>query len=359
MPFDSRNLPALGAADPARRSNRVIVASWLFVVAAMLLVMVVLGGVTRLTGSGLSIMEWAPLSGTVPPLSDAEWHRLFGLYRTIPQFTLLHPDLDLAGFKGLFWLEWAHRLWGRLIALAFFGPLGWLWLTGRIDRRLGRNLLVLLAIGVAQGVIGWFMVASGFAPATTAVSAYRLAAHLAVALVIYAAVLWIALGVLTPDAPREPAAVGLRRRAMLLALMLAVTIVAGAFVAGLHAGLIYNTFPLMDGRLVPRDVAALTPVWRNLTENEATVQFDHRLVATLTLLTALVVGGTAVAASGLSVGLRLRGIAAALVVATQYALGVATLVAAAPIALAALHQLVALLALTAAIVLLHGLRGAR
>ncbi len=359
MPFNSRNLPALGAADPARRSNRVIVASWLFVVAAMLLVMVVLGGVTRLTGSGLSIMEWAPLSGTVPPLSDAEWHRLFSLYQTIPQFALLHSDLDLAGFKGLFWLEWAHRLWGRLIALAFFVPLGWLWLTGRIDRRLGRNLLVLLAIGIAQGAIGWFMVASGFTPSTTAVSAYRLAAHLVVALVIYTAVLWIGLGVLTPDAPREPAAVRLRRPAMLLAGMLAVTIFAGAFVAGLHAGLIYNTFPLMDGSLVPPDIAALAPPWRNLTENVVTVQFEHRLVATLTLLTALVVGGTAIAARHVSIGLRLRGVAAALAVMLQYSFGVATLVAAAPIALAALHQFAALLALTAAIVLLHGLRGAR
>jgi len=359
MPFDSRDLPALGAANPARPTDRRLIAGWLFVVAAMLLVMVVLGGVTRLTGSGLSIMEWAPFSGSLPPLSGAEWDRLFALYRTIPQFTLLHPDLDLGGFKDLFWLEWVHRLWGRLIALAFFGPLGWLWLTGRIDRRLARNLLWLLAIGVAQGAIGWFMVASGFLPAATAVSPYRLAVHLVLALVIYAAVLWIGLGVLTPVARAEPAARRVRPLAIGVTALIAITIVAGAFVAGLHAGLTYNTFPLMDGRLVPAGIAELSPILRNVTENIATVQFDHRVLATLTLLAAIAVGVTAVAGRGLSADIRWRGAAVTLAVGLQYGLGVATLLAVVPIGLAATHQLMALLALTSAVVLLHRLRGAR
>lgn len=352
MPFDVREFPA-GAEAVAR--NRRLVGGWLLAVAFMVLVMIVLGGVTRLSGSGLSIMEWAPLSGALPPLNEAEWQRLFGLYQRIPQYALLHDGFGLAGFKRIFWLEWTHRLWGRLVGVAFLLPLLWFWARGAIEKRLRPRLLLLFALGGVQGAVGWFMVASGFFPESTAVSPYRLVVHLALALVLYAALLWIGLTVLRPTPAPAP---GAPRRLLLAALgLIALTIIAGGFTAGLHAGRIYNTFPLMDRRLIPAGYADLHPLVRNLTENLAAVQFDHRLLATLT---ALVVMVTAV--SGLvrpQPKLLARPLAMlALLVAVQYALGVATLLHAAPIGLAAVHQGVAVLVFTAAVVALHAARGA-
>ena len=219
MPFDVRDFPGAPPEDRAagRRSRR-LVATWLFAVAVMVLVMIVLGGVTRLTGSGLSIMEWAPLAGTLPPMSDAEWQRLYHLYQQIPQYALVNDGLGLAGFKQIFWLEWTHRLWGRLIGLAFIVPLIWFWATGRIERRLRPRLALLFVLGGLQGAVGWFMVASGFEPDATAVSPYRLVIHLALALILYAALLWTGLTVLRPVPPRPaggpiaaPAGLGLLR----------------------------------------------------------------------------------------------------------------------------------------------------
>jgi cytochrome c oxidase assembly protein subunit 15 len=370
MPFDVREFPGVAPPDDraARlRSSRRLVAGWLFAVAGMIWVMIVLGGATRLTGSGLSIMEWAPFRGTLPPLNEAEWQRLFGLYKQIPQFALVNTDIGLAGFKHIFWLEYFHRLWGRLIGLAFFVPLVAFWLTGRIERRLTPRLLLLFLLGGLQGAVGWFMVASGFFPDATAVSPARLVIHLGLALLLYAAILWTALSVIDPpdmwpDMSAQPAAPRRHRalRGLVTALCAAVplTMLAGGFVAGLHAGLDYNTFPLMDGRLVPAGYAQLTPFPRNLTENIAAVQFDHRLLATLTAL---------LAAAALALGLASRlppaprasviGLGAA--VALQYALGVATLLNAVPVGLAVAHQAVAVLVLTAALVCLHRLRAAR
>ena len=178
MPFDDREFPEALPEDRAARRSRRLVAAWLFAVAGMVLVMIVLGGVTRLTGSGLSIMEWAPLSGTLPPMNDAEWQRLYHLYQQIPQYRLVNEGLGLAGFKQIFWLEWAHRLWGRLIGLAFIVPLIWLWSTGRIERRLRPRLALLFVLGGLQGVVGWFMVESGFEPEATAVSPYLSLIHI-------------------------------------------------------------------------------------------------------------------------------------------------------------------------------------
>ncbi len=284
MPFDVDDFPGASRWDRAgTRQSRRLVAVWLFVVAAMIAVMIVLGGATRLTGSGLSIMEWAPLMGALPPMSDAEWHRLFALYQQIPQYNLVNQGFGLAGFKQIFWLEWTHRLWGRLIGGAFLLPLLWLWGTARIERRLLPRLALLLVLGGLQGAVGWFMVASGFLPDSTAVSPYRLVIHLALALLLYAAIVWTGLSVLQPSRPaRAPHAV-FRALAIISTVMLSLTILAGGFVAGLHAGLSYNSFPLMDGRLVPADYALLHPFLRNLTENIAAVQFDHRLLASVTL----------------------------------------------------------------------------
>jgi len=320
-------------------------------------VMIVLGGLTRLTGSGLSIMEWAPLSGMLPPLSTAEWERLYALYQQIPQYVLLHPGMDLAGFQQIFWLEWIHRFWGRLIGVAVIVPLLWFWATGRIARRLVPRLLLFVVLGGLQGAVGWFMVASGFFPDSTAVSAYRLVFHLALALALYGAIFWTALSALTPTPIAAPGARAARRLAGLSATLVGCTILAGGFVAGTHAGFTYNSFPLMDGHLVPEGYASLTPWARNLFENIPAVQFDHRLLATLTLLA---IGATIASAPWARLGHAARLALAALgfVVLVQYGLGVATLLLVVPTGIAALHQAVAVLVLTATLAVLHALRGA-
>jgi cytochrome c oxidase assembly protein subunit 15 len=360
MPFDMRDLATgLPTDTPSERRNRQIVAGWLFGVAAMVWAMIVLGGATRLTGSGLSIMEWAPLAGALPPLSHAEWERLFALYRQIPQYSLLHGGMGLAGFQGLFWLEWAHRLLGRLIGLAFLVPLVWLWAAGRIERGLRPRLVLLFLLGGVQGAAGWFMVASGFFPDSTAVSPYRLVVHLGLALLLFGALLWTGLSVLQP-APVHLDWAGARitrRLAEGAVALVGLTILAGGFTAGLHAGLAYNTFPLMDGWLVPRGYADLQPFWRNLTENVATVQFDHRVLATATalaVLSAAVIGLASYLPRRIRAVLLLLGAA----VAAQYCLGVSTLLLVVPVPLAVAHQGMAMLLFAAALASAHALRGA-
>jgi cytochrome c oxidase assembly protein subunit 15 len=354
MPFDLTSSASAGR-DAA---NRRAVGTWLLVMAGLIWVMVALGGATRLTGSGLSIMEWAPLSGTLPPLSQAEWQRLYDLYRTIPQYQLVNAGFGIEGFKQIFWLEWTHRLWGRMLGLAFALPLAWFWLRGRIPPGLAPRLVLLLLLGGAQGGVGWFMVASGFEADRTAVSPYRLVAHLGLALLLYGVVLWTALSLLRParSGPRQPA--GLRRLAHGTAGLVVLTLLAGGFVAGLKAGLTYNTFPLMDGQWVPPGYAELSPFLRNFTANIAAVQFNHRLLATLAGLAAL-----ATAAWGwraLPPGFA-RGALLALggTVALQYGLGIATLLLVVPPWLGTLHQAVAVAVLSALLVALHALRPPR
>jgi cytochrome c oxidase assembly protein subunit 15 len=358
MPFDARDFSDLPPGEKAAdRRNRRLVALWLFSVAAMILVMVVLGGVTRLTGAGLSIMEWAPISGILPPLNQADWRKLFKLYQQIPQYALVNEGFGLAGFKQIFWLEWVHRLWGRLIGLAFLGPLVWLWATGRIERRLWARLVLLFVLGGLQGAVGWFMVASGFLPDTTSVSPYRLVIHLVLALVLYAAIVWTGLDLLQPARVKLAGARAMRRLTALCCALVALTIVTGGFVAGTHAGFDYNTFPLMSGDLVPDGYARLSPFLLNLTENIAAVQFDHRLLATLTAAVSAAVVAIGVAIPRLQPA---RGVILMLgaTVALQYGLGVMTLLLVTPIGLAAAHQATAVLLLTAALTTLHALRGA-
>ncbi len=325
--------------------HRVRIATWLFIVAGMIFVMIALGGATRLTGSGLSIMEWAPIMGTLPPLSDAEWQRLFGLYQKIPQYELINKGMDLGGFQRIFLLEYLHRLWGRLLGLAFLLPLIGFAVIGAIPRRFIPAFALLFLLGGLQGAIGWFMVASGFDADSTAVAPVRLVLHLMFALMLYAAVLWIALGVLRPARikaiPRARLATGLG------VVLIALAITAGGFVAGLHAGLIYNSFPLMDGRLVPDGYWQMQPAWRNWLANIAAVQFNHRVLATLALLSALlaaaIIRRTTPRAALALVGASLL----------QYSLGIATLLLVVPIPLAILHQAMAVLLLTAALIALH------
>jgi heme a synthase len=351
MPFDV-DTTLLRIETPRQRQDRRLVAGWLFVVCGMLLVMIVLGGATRVTGSGLSIMEWAPLMGALPPMSDHEWERLFHLYQAIPQYELVNQGFGLAGCKHIFWLEWSHRLWGRLIGLVFAVPLVVFMVRGAIRRGLWVRLGLFFVLGGLQGAVGWFMVASGFAENSTAVSAYRLVAHLALALALYAAILWTALSVLRPGPARLATGPGFRLLLGASCVLVGLTILAGGFVAGLHAGLIYNTWPLMGDSLAPPDYAALQPFARNLTENLAAVQFDHRALATLTALTVLAAVWAGLR-SPLPRGVRWAVLAMGGVVLLQYTLGVCTLLWVAPADLAVAHQATAILLLTATLVALH------
>ncbi|MBE9604667.1 COX15/CtaA family protein [Acetobacteraceae bacterium H6797] len=352
MPFDSTKPGKLPGTE--ERDRRAI-AYWLLAIAAMIWVMVALGGATRLTGSGLSIMEWAPLSGALPPMSDAEWQRLYDIYRTIPQYQLINAGFGIEGFKDIFWLEWTHRLWGRLIGLAFLLPMLWFWLRGRVPAGLKPRLVLLFLLGGAQGAVGWFMVASGFEADRTAVSPYRLVIHLGLALLLYGVIFWTALSLLKPERNGPAEARGLRRLSHLLAGLVVLTMLAGGFVAGIKAGLTYNTFPLMDGKLVPEGYGMLSPWWQNLTANIAAVQFNHRLLATLTALGAL--SAVWIGLSTLPKG-RARHAILGLggTVALQYTIGVFTLLHAVPAWLGTLHQAVAVLVLTAVLSTIHALR---
>jgi cytochrome c oxidase assembly protein subunit 15 len=352
MPFDSR---ALHASPADATAGRRALARFLLAVAGLVWVMVAIGGATRLTGSGLSIMEWAPIAGMLPPLSEAEWQRLYDLYRTIPQYALVNQGFGIEGFKQIFWLEWIHRFWGRLIGLAYVGGLAWFWLRGRIPPGLKPRLLLLLALGGLQGAIGWFMVASGFEADRTAVSPYRLVIHLGMAFLLYGVLVWTALSLLRPQPAAEPAPRALRAWVHAAAGLSVLAMLAGGFVAGIRAGFDYNTFPLMEGRLVPQGYWVLEPAWRNLTANIAAVQFNHRLLATATLAAA---GWAAFLAWRHLPRGRVRGaaIGLAIAVALQYVLGVATLLAVVPPWLGTLHQAVAVLVLTGALLALHALR---
>ncbi len=348
---------AARAGDPDR--HRRLLAGWLFLVACMIFVMVGLGGATRLTGSGLSIMRWAPLEGALPPLSHAAWEHLYALYRRIPQYALEHRGFGLAGFQGIFWLEWVHRLWGRLIGLGVIAPLAIFWWQGRISRWLAARLFLFFVLGGVQGLIGWLMVRSGLRADSTSVAAPWLVLHLVFALGLYAAILWTALTLASPDPAPLAGVCPLFRLTLIACLLVALTIAAGGLTAGTHAGLIYNTFPLMEGHLVPANYARLTPFLANIVHNPAAIQFNHRLLASLTLLVILAAVLLAFASRRrLSRAALLAFAALSLVVLLQYALGVATLLLVVPLPLGIAHQLNATLLLTASLVALSTLRGA-
>lgn len=362
MPLDARSFPAFSpAAGPSPRDDRArprAIAFWLLTVAGLIWVMVALGGATRLTGSGLSIMEWAPLAGTLPPLSQAEWQRLYDLYRTIPQYQLQNAGFGMEGFQRIFWLEWAHRFWGRLIGLAYLVPFLWFWARGAIPRGLMPRLGLLFLLGGMQGAIGWFMVASGFEADRTAVSPYRLVLHLSMAFLLFGAIFWTALGLLRPDrAVAVPGQGKVRRQVVAAFWLAALTMLAGGFVAGIRAGFSYNTFPLMDGQIIPAGYLDLDPAWKNLTANIAAVQFNHRLLATLTALATL--GAGLAAWRRLPDGFARRAVLLmAAAVTAQYLLGVATLLHVVPVSLGTLHQALAVGVLAAGLAAWHALREA-
>ena len=338
--------PGLAKGAPAHRERAVAI--WLLACCALVFAMVVVGGITRLTQSGLSIVEWQPIVGALPPLNDDAWQEAFRKYQDTPQFRQVNPHMDLGGFKGIFWWEYVHRLLGRVIGAAFLLPLAWFAARGRISRALTWRLAGIFALGGLQGAMGWYMVQSGLVD-DPHVSQYRLAAHLALALAIYAAMLWIALDVLLPRA-REA---GPRGFAFALAALVFVQAIAGSLVAGIRAGLAYNTFPLMNAHLVPSGMFVIEPWYLNFFSNIATVQFDHRLIAwILAALVPLFWLRTRRAAPRVK-------LAASLLIgalALQIALGIFTLLLVVPVPLAAAHQAGALLVFTAALLAAHALR---
>jgi cytochrome c oxidase assembly protein subunit 15 len=349
--------PTVTAAHKARTETSLTpVAVWLFACCAMIFVMVVLGGITRLTLSGLSMTEWQPLSGIIPPLTHAQWMAEFDHYKAVPEYRAVHYGMTLAQFKGIFFWEYLHRLWGRLIGFAFALPLCYFAVRRRLPKRLVPPLSGIFLLGGLQGLLGWYMVESGLVHRVE-VSQYRLVAHLALALAIYAAILWVALGIVRPPPANRRAApaAGWRRAADAVLALVALTIAAGGFTAGLHAGLVYNTFPLMDGRLVPASYARLHPFWRNWFENIAAVQFDHRLLATTTL-SAVVLVWAAGWRAALPKPARTALWALLGVALLQVTLGISTLLLVVPIPLAVAHQAGAVVLLTTAILFRHTLR---
>ncbi len=313
--------------------TRKAVGVWLLAIAAVIMGMVTIGGLTRITGSGLSITEWDPIMGALPPLNDAAWAEAFAKYRMIPQFLIENSNMTLAGFKGIFWWEWTHRLLGRLLGVLFIVPFAWFAWAGAIRKSEWPRFVVLFLLGGLQGFIGWWMVESGL-ETRISVSQYRLAIHLGAAILLLGAILWIALEYIRDltGERRKPC------RAFALAALIYVQMLLGALVAGLHAGLIYNTWPDMDGRSFPEKAFAISPWWLNPFENPGLVQFDHRIgayivagVAFYTYTNGLLLIGAAKTSA------KLLGALTAL----QIGLGIVTLLMQAPEGLAALHQVVA------------------
>ena len=332
------------------------VAAWLLACCALIFAMVVLGGVTRLTHSGLSIAEWQPLVGIVPPLSEGDWQELFDKYRETPEYRQVNKGMSLAAFKGIFWLEYFHRLLGRLIGLAFFIPLVWFWRRRQIDRRLAYRLAGIFVLGALQGALGWYMVASGLVDEPR-VSHFRLTAHLSLAFLIYGAILWLALDLLWPRAiaSDDGDARRLRPLSWWVTAVVGLMVVTGGFVAGIRAGKAYNTFPLMNGAIVPPEIFAIDPWYLNFFNNMATVQFDHRLFAWVLAVLVPLLWWKAVR-GGAPARVRMLAHGLLIAVAAQIALGISTLLLAVPVALGAAHQGGALVVLSVAIALNHALR---
>ncbi|HET8657042.1 MAG TPA: COX15/CtaA family protein [Longimicrobiaceae bacterium] len=326
--------------------------AWFWSGAILTFLILVIGGVTRLTQSGLSMVEWRPVMGIVPPLGQAEWQAAFERYRRFPEYRMLRQGMTLSEFRFIFLWEYVHRLAARLIGIVFLVPFGVFWLRGYFTRPLLWRVLALLGLGVLQGLMGWFMVRSGLVD-DPQVSHYRLAAHLAIALTILGYCVWLARE--SGPRRRDPAAgrpVRSGRAVGLLGGLLLTQILGGALVAGLRAGRIFNTFPLMGGRLAPPGAWRLRPVLLNLVENPATVQWTHRVIGTLLVLAALAVFLLYRRAGAGSVARRLSATFTALVL-LQYGLGIATLLHGVPVALGAVHQATAVLVLGTWVVWLH------
>ncbi len=326
--------------------NQRILALWLFTCCTAIFVMVVLGGVTRLTGSGLSMVEWEPLMGILPPLNQGEWQETFRLYQQYPEYQLKNYGMTLDEFRGIFWFEYAHRVLGRVIGVVFFLPLVYFIATRRVGRDLVLRLLGMFVLGGLQGLMGWYMVKSGLVR-DPHVSQYRLTAHLGLAFIIYAYMFWVALGLFFSGEARSRRLdlAALRPFAAVVSFLVFLTALSGGFVAGLQAGLVYNSFPTMNGQWIPDGLTQLEPFWRNFFENATLVQFDHRVMATLLFLLIPALS-FAVLRRDPPPRLRLGVYLLLLMLGIQVTLGVSTLLLQVPIPLAAAHQGGALLLFT-------------
>ncbi|TDK37010.1 heme A synthase [Rhizobium deserti] len=325
-----------------RDRDRKTVRIWLGFVVFTLFCLVLVGGATRLTGSGLSITEWKPIHGIIPPLSAAEWEEEFSLYQRIPQYQQINSGMTVDEFKSIFWWEWAHRFLARSIGIVFALPLLFFWLTGRIEKKLRWPLVGVLALGGFQGFVGWWMVSSGLTKLVS-VSQYRLATHLTIACLIFAACIWIMRG-LSPHSKDAPPTAKSSWAAGAIAFLVLFQIYLGALVAGLDAGLSYNTWPLMDGVLVPGDLFVQQPWWINLFENPKTVQFVHRCGAYLLWAATLLHMLVSLRLGSGSTHAR-RSVLLFCLVTLQAAIGISTLVMQVPLHLALTHQAMALVVL--------------
>ena len=324
------------------KQNRIAIRIWLAIVTLAIFALVIVGGATRLTDSGLSITEWKPIHGVIPPLTEAEWEAELELYRQIPEYQQINKGMSLSEFKYIYWWEWAHRILARGVGVLFGVPLLVFWLAGRIEQPLKLPLLGILALGGLQGFIGWWMVTSGLVDRVD-VSQYRLATHLTLACVIFAAIIWVSRGLAhhSDDAVPTPMSA---RAAALIAILVMVQIYLGGLVAGLDAGLAYNTWPLMDGALVPGNLFTMQPLWANFFENAKTVQFTHRMFAYAVWLIALM-HMVASLRHGAGTTHANRSIVLFGLVTVQALFGIMTLVGQVPVSWALVHQGMALVVL--------------
>jgi len=345
--------PAGAAAGGAPR----VVATWLLVCCALVFALIVVGGVTRLTHSGLSITEWQPIVGTLPPLSESQWNEAFAKYQVTPEYLQVNRGMSIDAFKGIFWVEYVHRLLGRLVGFAFIVPLLWFVARGKLPSSPGLvpMLFGIFLLGAAQGALGWYMVQSGLVD-DPRVSQLRLTAHLGLALLIFASMFWTALTLLRPAGAADARMRPLFRGAVSLVALIFVMALSGGLVAGIRAGFAYNTFPLMNGHVVPPEIMQISPWYMNFVNNMATVQFDHRLLAWTLLVLVPIWWWRVRAKSDVPARARLAAHLLLAMLLAQVSLGISTLVLVVPLPLAALHQAGAVLLFAAALHAAHALR---
>lgn len=331
------------------------IAIWLLICCATVFAMIVLGGATRLTGSGLSMVQWEPIMGVLPPLNQNDWQETFRLYQQFPEFQLKNFNMSLEEFKSIFWFEYSHRLLGRSIGIIFFLPFLFFLVTKKINKALTPKLIIMFILGGLQGLMGWYMVKSGLVD-DPRVSQYRLTAHLFLAIIIYAYMFWVALSLLLPKTDSENINIEpkLARLSTAITSIILITIISGGFVAGTHAGFAFNTFPLMNDQLIPDGIFSLSPIWRNFFENIITVQFDHRVLATLLfLIIPLFWFKTRKLNLKPITHIGIHILLAALVL--QISLGISTLLLIVPVALGVSHQAGAVILLTSSLFVTHQL----
>jgi cytochrome c oxidase assembly protein subunit 15 len=339
--------------DTQKAINRRLVKNWLYCVCLLIFVMVIVGGATRLTDSGLSITEWKPLLGAIPPLNAADWQIAFDKYRQIPEYTLINKGMSLSEFQFIYWWEWGHRFLGRLIGLFVALPLAFFWVTGRLEPYMKPRLVLLFILGGMQGVIGWWMVKSGLVERVD-VSQYRLAIHLTLACVIFAYAMWLARGLAIHS--EEHATSAVTSFAPIIVFAIVLQIFLGALVAGLDAGLAFNDWPLMDGAVIPTDLWVQSPAIINAFENPKTVQFIHRMSAYAVLLLIVMQMIAAYASTSGNTHKRRTLVLVGLGIA-QAAIGIITLVMQVPMSWALMHQGGAVVLLGFAIAHWRGIKG--